>query len=107
MGFYTYDTKVRFSDIGVDNHLTPKGFMKYMQETAGMHSESLGYGLANNAKAHLTWVISNWKLQIFDNPPYGTELTIKTWARSLVKFYSYRDFEVFDSNRKVTCYCYF
>ena len=101
MGYFHYDIKVRFSEVGINNHLTPRGFMKYMQEAASMHSESLGYGLTNNAKVHLTWVISNWKLQIFDNPTCGTDITIKTWARSLVKFYSYRDFEVFDSTGKL------
>lgn len=101
MGYFKYAIKVRFSEVGTDNHLTSKGFMRYMQEAASMHSESLGYGLTNNEKNHLTWVIANWKLQIFDNPPCGTDIIIKTWARSLVKFYSYRDFEVYDNSGKL------
>ena len=72
-----------------------------MQEAASMHSESIGYGLTNTSKIDLTWVISNWKLQIFDAPVCGTDIIINTWARSLVRFYSYRDFEVLDSNGKL------
>lgn len=38
---------------------------------------------------------------MFSHPKYSEEITIKTWPRILEKFYSYRDFEVYDNNNKL------
>ena len=38
---------------------------------------------------------------MFSHPKYNEEITIKTWPRILEKFYSYRDFEVYDSNNNL------
>ena len=98
MSIYEYKMDVRFLDVGSDNLLTPKGFIQYMQEAACNHSDSLGYGLTDTQEMNLSWVISNWKLKIISRPKCGTNILIKTWARSLVRFYSYRDFEVYDQS---------
>ncbi len=101
MSIHEYKMNVRFLDVDKDNFLTTKGFITYLQEAAGNHSDCLGYGLTDTEKYNLSWIISNWKLKIFDRPKSGTALTIKTWARNLVRFYSYRDFEVYDDNNKL------
>ena len=38
---------------------------------------------------------------MFTHPKYQDEITIKTWPRIMEKFYSYRDFEVFDNNNNL------
>ncbi len=38
---------------------------------------------------------------MFSHPKYNEEITIKTWPRILEKFYSYRDFEVYDKNNNL------
>lgn len=38
---------------------------------------------------------------MFSHPKYNDVITIKTWPRVLEKFYSYRDFEVFDNNNNL------
>lgn len=38
---------------------------------------------------------------MFSHPKYNDEITIKTWPRILEKFYSYRDFEIYDNNNSL------
>lgn len=38
---------------------------------------------------------------MFKHPRCSEEITIKTWPRVLEKFYSYRDFEVYDNNNNL------
>lgn len=52
-------------------------------------------------KLGLTWALLNWKLQVFNRPKYGENINIKTWAQYTNKFYSYRDFEVWDSKNNL------
>ena len=101
MGIFRYNIKIRFSEVGIDNCLSPKGFLRYLQEVAIMHSDSLGYGVSGLSQKHLAWVITNWKIKLFSKPVSGTEITIKTWVRSFIKFFAYRDFEVVDSNGNI------
>lgn len=101
MGYFRYDIKIRFSEVGIDNRLTPKGFLKYLQEIAIMHSDTLGYGVGSMTQNNLAWVITNWKVKLLSKPTTGTNITIKTWVRSFAKFFAYRDFEITDSNGNI------
>ena len=101
MGIFEGKVKVRCLDIGKNNKLTTRGFMEYLQEVAGMHSDLVGYGLNDIPKTNLTWLILNWKIQIFSYPNFNTTLTIKTWARIIAKTHSYRDFEVYDDDNNL------
>ena len=38
---------------------------------------------------------------MFSHPKYNEEIIIKTWPRVLEKFYSYRDFEIYDNNNNL------
>ena len=97
MGIYTETYKLKYHDIGKNNHLNLKSLISYLQEAAGEHSSSVGYGLNDKSKTHIAWIILDWKVKMFAHPKYLEEITIKTWPRILEKFYSYRDFEVYDS----------
>ena len=41
MGIYTETYKLRYSDIGRNNHLDLKSLIRYLQEIAGEHSTSV------------------------------------------------------------------
>ncbi len=98
MAFYTYTYKVKLEDIGSENTMTNHAFLSYLEDIAAMHSEQVGIGISNMQQTGLTWVLLQWKLSIQKRIPYGSELTVRTWARYTKKFYSYRDFEVVDEN---------
>lgn len=98
MSFYSKKIKLKYDDISKSNRLNIKSLIKYFGDIAGNHSSSCGYGLNDIPKTHITWLLLNWKVKMFSHPKYNEELTINTWPRVIEKFYSYRDFEVFDNN---------
>lgn len=101
MSIYIEKYKLKYSDIGKDNHLNLKSLIGYLQEVAGSHSSSVGYGLNDIPKTHIAWLVLDWKVKMFSHPKYNDEITIKTWARVLEKFYSYRDYEIYDNNNNL------
>lgn len=96
MSIYSEKIKLKYDDISKSNSLNIKSLIKYFGDIAGAHSSICGYGLNDIPNTHITWLLLDWKVKMFSHPPYGEELTINTWPRVIQKFYSYRDFEVFD-----------
>lgn len=97
MGFVNIDLRVRYEDVDKNNHLTARGFLKYLLEAATRHSNMAGYGLDNVPETHIAWVVLNWKLQIYKYPKTEDTLHIRTWVRFDKNIYSIRDYEVLDS----------
>ena len=101
MSIFNYDYVVKYFDIGKNNQLTLKSLVTILQEAAGGHSDKAGYGLNDIPQTHFTWLLLNWKVEMFSHPSVNEVLHIKTWPRSLEKFYCYRDFEVYDHQQKL------
>ena len=101
MEMYEYKTRIEFCDIDENNKLSSKGLLRILGEAAGVHSETVGYGLNHMPQTHLTWMLLNWKIKFFIKPCWNTELLVKTWARSFSKVSSNRDFTVYDNNNNL------
>ena len=101
MAIFTYNYKIKYSDVGVNNNLTLKALVEALQEAAISHSEQAGYGVNNIEKTHVAWLLLDWKVQIMSYPHSNESITIKTWPRNFDKLYSYRDFEVYDKNNSL------
>lgn len=98
MARFEHKFEIGFRDVGKSNKLTNKGLLGFLEDIAGMHSNQVGFGLNSIDKTGLTWVLLNWKIRVFSRPLYGESISIKTWARNSVKFYTFRDFEVYNEN---------
>ena len=101
MNIYSHKLTINFSDVNQNNQLSNKGILRLMQEVAGIHSGTLEYGVNDVPKTGLAWLLLNWKLKVFSRPNTNTELTINTWTRSENPLFSYRDFEVYDTNNNL------
>lgn len=101
MAVYSYNYKIKYSDIGTDNKITLKALVDTLQEAAISHSELAGYGVNNISNTHLAWLILNWKIEIKSYPVLNDNITVKTWPRIFDKLYSYRDFEVYDEHNNL------
>lgn len=101
MGIYEYKTHIEYSDIDENNTLSQKGLLRILEEAAGLHSGVAGYGLNDIPKTHLSWMILNWKLQIFKKVIWNSKILVKTWIRSRNKLFSFRDFEVYDEDNNI------
>lgn len=101
MSIYEKDFNIQFCDVGENNGLTEKGALRLFQEIAIIASSNVGYGLNDESKTHFAWLLLNWKLQLFSRPQWNSKVTIKTWPSSFEKFYSYREFEMYDENNNL------
>ena len=101
MAVIEHKFEIGFRDVGKSNKLTNKALLGFLEDIAGAHSNITGYGLNNIEKTGVTWVLLNWKVQIFSKPLYGETVLVKTWARDTAKFYTYRDFEVYNKNNEL------
>jgi len=101
MAIIEHKFRIGFRDVGASNELTNKALLGFLEDVAGMHSNGVGFGLNDISKTGFTWVLLNWKVQIFKRPLYCDTILAKTWARDKAKFFTYRDFEVYDSNNNL------
>ena len=87
---------VKLSEIGKGNKATNKTILSYLEDIGGIHSNIAGYGVFEIAQTNLSWILLGWKLQVIRRPKYAEKVKIKTWSKGVVKFYTYRDFEIYD-----------
>ncbi|MFR0823086.1 MAG: acyl-[acyl-carrier-protein] thioesterase [Clostridia bacterium] len=96
MAFYKHTFQIGLRDVGTSNEITNKAILGYFEDIGGLHSDKVGYGLKNIEQTHLTWILLHWKMQVLKRVTYGETVTVKTWSRYSQKFYSYRDFEMYN-----------
>lgn len=101
MNIYTKKFDITFSDIDINNELSNKGILRIMQEIAGLHSSTLGYGLNDAPKTGYAWLLLNWKLRVFSRPKWEETLTVNTWSKSMNPLFAYRDIEILDSKNNL------
>ena len=87
---------VKLSEIGKGNKATNKTILSYLEDIGGIHSNIAGYGVFEIAQTNLSWILLGWRLQVIRRPKYAQKVKIKTWSKGVVKFYTYRDFEIYD-----------
>ncbi|WII73730.1 thioesterase [Bdellovibrio sp. 22V] len=72
------------------------GTLNLIQETAWMHAEHLGFGMADMEKEGLFWVLTRQVLQMRKWPLFGQTITIQTWLRPPEGAFVTRDFALLD-----------
>lgn len=87
------DFKIGFRDIDENYKLTNKALLGFFEDTAGIHSSKVGYGLLDIPKTHLTWFLISIKVKVFNRPLYGEKITASTWAEGRNKLYAFRNYE--------------
>ena len=55
---YTFHSRVRYSEIDADGHITLDNIINYMQDCSTFHSEDLGIGIQYLKKNHQVWMLS-------------------------------------------------
>ena len=88
--------KMGLNAIGKDNRIKNISILKILENIGGYHSDIAGYGSNDIATNKLTWILLDWKLKVLNRPKYGQTLDVHTWARVGNRFFTYRDFEIYD-----------
>lgn len=95
-GLYTMETKVRYSECGVDRQAGLCDVLDYLQDTCTFQAEELGVGLAY-MQAHQTgWILNSWQADIGRYPVFGETLRVMTWPYRFQGFLGFRNFKIED-----------
>ena len=95
---YTEKFKIPLKDIGKDNKIKNRAVLEILENIACYHSDLVGYGVNNIKETKVTWILLDWKLKVINRPTYGQVLTVNTWGKGMNKFFTYRDYEIYDNN---------
>ena len=57
---YSFDSRVRYSEVDEDRKLSLTGVINYMQDCSTFQSEDLNMGIDYLTEKHRAWLLSSW-----------------------------------------------
>ena len=101
---YTWDSRVRFSEIGEDKRLTLDGILNYFQDSSTFHSEDIGNGMEVVESLQRVWVLSSWQIVVNEYPKIGEHIKLGTWPYDFNRFLGGRNFIMYGDDGHVLAY---
>lgn len=98
---YTFHSRIRYSEVGADSHLTLKALLDYFQDCSTFQSEDLQIGLEYMAENHVVWVLSSWQIDVKRYPKLGEQVEIGTQPYDIKGFLGFRNFMMWDSEGQI------
>lgn len=89
---YTFDGRVRYSEVGEDGCLGLQSLLDYFQDCSTFHSEDIGLGLEYMDKIRQVWLLSAWQICIGRYPRYGERIVVGTAPYEFRGFMGLRNF---------------
>ena len=75
---YTFDGRIRYSEVDRTRRLTVEKTIDYFQDCSTFQSEDLGVGFDYMERMHSAWVINYWQIQFLRRPVLGENVRIGT-----------------------------
>ncbi|MCH1959796.1 MULTISPECIES: acyl-[acyl-carrier-protein] thioesterase [Romboutsia] len=98
---YCSNYKIGLEDIGINNEATNKALLTIMEDVAGLHSASVGYGVLEIETKKRVWMLLDWKVKVIKRPKYNDDIKAETWSRKVERLYAYRDFQLKDKEGNI------
>ena len=93
---YSFNARVRYSEVGGDRRLSVPGVVNYLQDCSTFQSEDLKMGIDYLEQSHRAWLLSSWQIVINRYPRLGEEIVVSTWPYDFKGIYGYRNFTICD-----------
>ncbi|CUX24548.1 acyl-[acyl-carrier-protein] thioesterase [Clostridium sp. C105KSO13] len=101
---YSFDSRVRYSDIGHKGTMTLPALINYFQDCSTFQSEDIGVGVEVLKKRKKAWILSYWQIVIERFPKVCEQITIGTFATGFKGLYGNRNFIMLDSEENRVAY---
>ncbi|MCI8599507.1 MAG: acyl-[acyl-carrier-protein] thioesterase [Lachnospiraceae bacterium] len=101
---YSFNSKVRYSEVGEDKKLSLYGIVNYFQDCSTFQSEELNVGVGVLEAMHRVWVLSAWQIVVKRYPSLCEEIQTSTWPYQFQGFCGYRNFTMTDKNGELLAY---
>ena len=89
---YTFESRVRFSEVDHTKKMTLPGIINYFQDCSIFQSESLGLGVDYLAERRKAWVLSAWQVEVLRYPEIAEAVSVHTWATNFKGMLGERNF---------------
>lgn len=89
---YTFDARIRFSEVDSDSKMTLPSLLNYFQDASIFHSEDLGLGVEYLQENHRVWVMSGWQIVVERFPKLCERVKVGTFPYDFKGFLGYRNF---------------
>ncbi len=89
---YTFQSRIRYSEVGPDGRLTLESMLDYFQDVSTFHSEDLGLGVEYLKEKNMVWVMSSWQIVVERYPALCERVIIGTAPYEFKGFIGYRNF---------------
>jgi acyl-CoA thioester hydrolase len=90
---YRYDLVVTEDVIDENGHVNNVEYVRWMQDAAMHHAESIGCTLATKA-AGATWVVRSHRIEYLKPAFYGEHISVLTWVSSFRRVQSLRKYRM-------------
>lgn len=97
---YSFETKVRYSELNSDEIVRPEAIVNYLQDCVTFHSNSVGATVEFYRTENKAWVLNSWQIEIREQIKQDEELIIGTWPYDFAGAYGYRNFIIRDKDGK-------
>jgi acyl-ACP thioesterase len=94
---YTFDSRIRYSEVDEKEHLTLTALLDYFQDCSTFQSDDSGVGMDYLRKMHMAWVLNSWQIDVTRFPKEGDRVTIGTIPYTLRGPLGYRNFFMNDA----------
>lgn len=94
---FSFDAKVRYSELNEERIVRPEGIVNYLQDCTTFHSDSLGADVDFYKTEKKVWVLNSWQIEIKRQLNAGEEIKVCTWPYDFSGAYGHRNFIIKDS----------
>lgn len=101
---YTFDSRVRYSEIGEDQKLTLYSLVNYFQDCSTFHSEAVERGFQAQKEAGRAWILASWQICVNRYPLLGERVTVATWPYAFRGFQGWRNYQMTTPEGEVLAY---
>ena len=101
---YTFDSRIRYSEIDHRGRITLPAIVNYFQDCCTFQSEDIGQGDAKLKKENHAWILSYWQIVVDRYPKMGEKIRICTWPTNFKGFLGDRNFQILDEDGKRVAY---
>ncbi len=89
---YTFDSRIRYSEVDKDAHLTIESLIDYFQDCSTFQTQDGPASMEYLKERNIAWVLNSWQIIINRYPKLCEEVTIGTMPYELKGFFGHRNF---------------
>ncbi|MEE3420530.1 MAG: acyl-ACP thioesterase domain-containing protein [Lachnospiraceae bacterium] len=98
---YEYTSRVRYSEIDPDLHMTPSAVIARLEDGAVFHSEVSRMPMLAQADMKEAWMVISWQVVFSRWPRFNQKITTRTWTCHFHGFEGCRDYTMTDEEGDV------